>query len=100
MKKLTVILAALSFVSIGLSAPKWQEKQFAEFDADGDGALSESEYVAWKTTNVKKAAEKNNKEFNAANAAKNAKKNFAKADSNGDKKVSSDEFYALFPAKK
>ena len=103
MKKTTFMtaLAALFLaVSTGFAATKFQQKQFAEGDTDGDKALSKAEYIAVKSAGAKKSAAKNNKEFKPEAVAKRHGKLFAKHDTNGDGKLSEDEFFASFPAKK
>ncbi|MEM9160055.1 MAG: hypothetical protein AAGB46_13500 [Verrucomicrobiota bacterium] len=94
-KSTIALLATLSVLALGYAEPKqWQVKAFQNFDANSDKALDESEYIAQRLNTAKKNAKKNNKEFDEAKVAANAKRNFSKADKNGDGKLSGKEFYA------
>jgi Ca2+-binding EF-hand superfamily protein len=94
------ITALLLTASVGFSATKAQQKQFATGDKNGDKTLSKEEWVSIKLVNAEKIAEKNKKDFDEAKSSKQATKSFAKADTDGNGEVSSDEFFASFPAKK
>lgn len=103
MKKTTLLAAIAAFLlaaSVSFAATKYQEKQFAGGDKNGDKSLSLEEYVAVKTAAAKKAAEKNKKEFKVDAVKKRQVKLFAKHDTNGDGKLSFKEHVASFPAKK
>jgi len=98
---LLAVFAALVFgLATGFSATKFQQKQFAEGDANGDKSLTQKEYVAVKLASAKKSAQKNNREFNEKKVAARQAKAFARHDTDGNGKLSIEEFYASFPAKK
>jgi hypothetical protein len=103
MKKSSIIKAFTAFVlagTVAFSATKFQQKQFTDGDKDGDKSLSKEEYVAVKMAAAKRASEKNSKEFKAEAVAKRMGNAFAKHDTDGNGKLSADEFFASFPAKK
>ncbi|MBK1879020.1 EF-hand domain-containing protein [Pelagicoccus mobilis] len=104
MKKITRYLLAallvLSTASLGFSASKRQQAMFKNGDADGDGFLSQEEFVAVKVKRGKSTAKEKGKEFDAKQRAKGFAKGFSKIDKDGDGKLSEDEFYASFQKKK
>ncbi|MDA0347350.1 MAG: hypothetical protein O3C43_09340 [Verrucomicrobia bacterium] len=103
MKKSSLIVAVTAFIltaSVGFSATKAQEKQFATGDQNRDKILSKEEWVSIKLVNGKKTAEKNKKEFDEAKFSKQATKSFSKADTDSNGELSADEFFASFPVRK
>lgn len=100
MKKILILITSLTITSVGLSAPKWQEKMFAAGDADQNSSISQTEFVAVKSATAKKNAKKNGKEFKAEANAKWLAKTFSKSDIDGDGKLSAEEFYTTFSKKK
>ncbi|MEM9160056.1 MAG: hypothetical protein AAGB46_13505 [Verrucomicrobiota bacterium] len=99
-KTILALLVSLFAASIGFSANKWQAKQFADFDSDGDKALSKAEFVAQRVTMNKNSAKKNNKAFDEAKSQKWAENKFNQADANSDGKLSIEEFATSFAKKK
>ena len=98
---LLAVFAVLVFgLAAGFSATKFQQKQFAEGDANGDKSLNKEEYVAVKLASGKKSAQKNNREFNEEKVAARQAKTFGRHDTDGNGKLSEEEFYASFPARK
>lgn len=98
---LLAVFAALVFgLATGFSATKFQQKQFAEGDVNGDKSLNKEEYVAVKLASGKKSAQKNNREFNEEKVAARQAKAFGRHDTDGNGKLSEEEFYASFPARK
>ena len=100
MKNILIIITSLSIASVGLSATKRQERTFATGDADQNGSISQAEFIAAKSEAAKANAEKKNQEFKAKQTAKRLAKQFAKSDTDGDGKLSAEEFYQSFAKKK
>lgn len=83
-----IAIAALPLVARG-DDHRPSPPSFEQFDADGDGFVSEDEFVTFRAARMKERAEAGHKMRGAANAPQ-----FSEIDANGDGRLDREEFTA------